>query len=174
MSTSYGIRILTALTTLTLLAISLDSQAGWKTGSILPDLAKFKLEGPLPNLKGKVIMIDFWASWCGPCKASFPILNSLQQEYGPKGFVIVAVNQDETSTLMKAFLAENPASFVTLRDGGNKLVESADVQSMPSSFLIDRSGKIRFIHTGFHGEKTAAKYKEEIEQLLKEQNEVKP
>lgn len=174
MSTSSMIRKLTALTTLALLALTLNTQAGWKAGSLLPDLTKFKLEGSPPDLKGKVVMIDFWASWCGPCKASFPILNRLQREYGPKGFVIVAVNQDESSALMQAFLAEHPASFVTLRDAGNKLVEAADVQSMPTSYLVDRSGKIRFLHSGFHGEKTTAKYKEEIEQLLNEQNGVNP
>jgi len=152
-----------------LLAITLNSEAAWKMGTPLPDLNQFKLEGKVPStLKGNVILIDFWASWCGPCKASFPVLDELQTEYGPKGFVIIAVNQDQTTGLMESFLMNHPVSFITLRDAGNLLVQSADVQSMPSSFLVDRSGKIRFLHTGFHGEKTTAQYKKEIEQLLTE------
>jgi len=175
MITSFWSSKITALATIALLAMALTTQAGWKTGTILPDLSQFQLEGNAPeNLKGKVIMIDFWASWCGPCKASFPVLNTLQKEYGPKGLVIIAVNQDQTGALMKSFLAEHPATFISLRDARNLLVQAADVQSMPSSYLIDRSGKIRFIHTGFHGEKTTTKYKEEIEGLLHEKEGMKP
>jgi thiol-disulfide isomerase/thioredoxin len=174
MNTSSVIHKITTLTVIVLLTITGTTQAGWKIGSPLPDLDQFKLEGKVPaNLKGKVILIDFWASWCGPCKASFPILNALQEHYKTRGFEIIAVNQDQTSALMKSFLEEHPASFIALRDAGNLLVAAADVQSMPSSFLVDRSGRIRFLHTGFHGEKTAAKYKEEIELLLNEKDGLK-
>lgn len=174
MNTSSAISKLTTLATLVILAISLTAQAGWKTGATLPDLAQFKLEGKVPtDLKGKVVLIDFWASWCGPCKASFPVLDSLQKDYGPKGLVIIAVNQDQTSLLMKSFLEEHPATFLTLRDAANLLVTAADVQSMPSSYLFDRSGKIRFLHTGFHGEKTTTQYRKEIEQLLNEKDGLK-
>lgn len=174
MNTSSAISKLTTLATLIVLAISLTAQAGWKAGSPLPDLTQFKLEGTVPaDLKAKVVLIDFWASWCGPCKASFPVLDSLQKDYGPRGLVIIAINQDQTRLLMTSFLEEHPASFLTLRDAGNLLVAAADVQSMPSSFLFDRAGKIRFLHTGFHGEKTTTQYREEIERLLNEKDGLK-
>ena len=169
MNTSSGISKITTLATIALMALVLSTQAGWKPGTTLPDLSKFQLEGKIPsNLSGKVILIDFWASWCGPCKASFPVLNDLQNDYASKGLLVIAVNQDKTPALMTAFLEEHTVSFLTLRDANNLLVEAADVQSMPSSFIVDRSGKIRFVHTGFHGEKSTAQYKEEIEKLLNE------
>ena len=139
-----------------------------KVGDTFPDLASFKLEGKLPDaLKGKVVMIDFWASWCGPCKQSFPAMEELHRQYNDKGLVIIAINVDENHSSMESFLKKTPASFAVLRDAGQKLVEQAGVASMPSSFLIDREGKVRFIHTGFRGAETKKKYEEEIQLLLK-------
>src|SRR5947209_5762303 len=76
--------------------LTFNATAGLKAGDPLPDLAKSKLEGKLPeDLKGKVVLLDFWASWCEPCKASFPVMADLQKKYGPAGLVIVAINVDE-------------------------------------------------------------------------------
>lgn len=166
MNTSFSISrpSLTAMAVLLLLA--LHTQAGWKAGSTLPDLTKQKLEGTLPDLKGKIVLVDFWASWCGPCKASFPALDQLQKEYGPRGLIILAVNQDKTKELMDRFLTEHPVGFPVVRDCEHLLVGAADVASMPSSFLFDRSGRIRYLHKGFHGSETIADYTREIEELL--------
>lgn len=143
--------------------------AGWKPGSDLPDLRKVGLGGIMPErLAGRVVLLDFWASWCSPCKASFPVLNDLQKKFGSKGLVILAVNEDEDPATMQSFFKEHPVAFAILHDPSHKLVEIAAVESMPTSFLIDRSGKIRFMHNGFHGEKTTALYEREIELLLKE------
>jgi thiol-disulfide isomerase/thioredoxin len=147
--------------------------AAWKVDSTLPDLAACKLEGTLPSTDGKVVLLDFWASWCAPCKASFPALDELQKQYAKQGLVVLAVNLDEKSETMQKFLKEHPVSFAVLRDPAHKLVEMADVQSMPSSFVVDRAGKVRFIHTGFRGEKTIAEYKTQIESLLQEKGAVK-
>ncbi len=156
------------LTTL-LLAGACSASAQWKTGSALPDLKTFSLEGTLPSgMAGKVIIVDFWASWCGPCKASFPVLNELQQKHSAAGLIILAINEDQKAASMKTFLDNNPVSFTVLRDANHKLVEAAGVESMPTSFVIDRSGKIRYVHAGFHGDKTTEKYNSEIELLLKE------
>ena len=142
--------------------------AGLKAGDTLPDLASFKLEGKLPDaLKGKVILLDFWASWCDPCKASFPVLEDLHKRQGPKGLVVIAVNVDENRADMDDFLKKHAATFTMLRDVKQKLVETAGIATMPSSFLIDREGKVRFVHSGFRGEETKKKYEEEIESLLK-------
>src|ERR1039458_4636553 len=78
--------------------------AATKVGDGFPDLASFKLEGKLPDsLKGKVVMVDFWASWCGPCKESFPAMNELQKKFGSSGLVIIAVNEDEDKADMRRF-----------------------------------------------------------------------
>ena len=139
-----------------------------KKGDAFPDFTKFKLEGKLPaDLKGKVVLVDFWASWCAPCKKSFPTLNELHQRYGTKGLVIVAVNVDEERAKMEQFLKSTPAQFTVVRDTEQKLVATLEVESMPTSFLIDASGRIRFVHVGYLGDETKKAYTREIEELLK-------
>jgi thiol-disulfide isomerase/thioredoxin len=148
-------------------AICQNTFAGLKTGDTFPDLAPFKLEGKLPDtLKGKVVIVDFWASWCVPCKDSFPVMNELIKKYADRGLVIIAVNADEVRADMDAFLKKNPAAFTVVRDATQRLVEKADVDTMPSSFILDREGKVRYLHNGFHGEKTKKEYVAEIEALL--------
>lgn len=141
---------------------------GVKAGDAFPDLAGFKLEGKLPEaIKGKVVLVDFWASWCEPCKQSFPAMEELHQRYGSQGLVIIAINVDENRSDMEAFLKKNVATFAVVRDSNQKLVEKAGLATMPSSFLLDREGKVRFVHTGFRGAETKKKYEEEIASLLK-------
>src|SRR3954462_4909555 len=124
--------------------------AGFKQGDALPDLASFNLEGKLPEqLKGQVILLDFWASWCGPCKSSFPVMEELSKKYAGEGLIIIAVSVDEKKENMQRFLKSEKVSFTVVRDAEHKLVAAADVKAMPTSLLIDRFGKIRFIHTGF-------------------------
>jgi len=145
-----------------------DSMAGVKVGDPIPDLSAFKLEGKLPEtLKGKVVLLDFWASWCDPCRDSFPVMDELTKRYGSQGFVIIAVNVDEKKADMDDFLAKHHASFSIVRDAGQKLVEKTEIATMPTSFLIDANGKVRFVHSGFKGNETKKKYQEEIESLLK-------
>lgn len=153
----------------TLLAGSLlTASAALKVGDPFPDLNGFKLEGKLPDaLQGKVVIVDFWASWCGPCKESFPVMNELQKKYAGRGLVILAVNEDEEGADMKEFLKANAAIFTVVRDAKQKLVAEAGIQTMPSSFVLDDTGKVRFTHTGFHGEKTRKEYEQQIESLLK-------
>jgi len=138
-----------------------------KVGDALPDLSTFGLEGKLPDdLKGKVVLLDFWASWCGPCKESFPVMEELHQKYGAKGLVILAVNVDEDAGAMKDFLKSHTAGFIIVRDAGKKLVSAANISSMPSSFVIGTDGKVAAVHKGFHGKESTNQYVEEIEKLL--------
>lgn len=138
-----------------------------KVGDTLPEFSTFKLEGQLPaDLKGKVVLLDFWASWCGPCKESFPVMEDLHKKYGAKGFVILAVNVDESKDAMKDFLKEHPASFTIVHDATKKLVGTANIASMPTSFLLGKDGKIAAVHKGFHGKDTVKQYEAEIEKLL--------
>jgi thiol-disulfide isomerase/thioredoxin len=120
------------------------------------------------TLKGKVVLLDFWASWCEPCKLSFPVMEELRKRHAAEGLMIVAVSVDEHRADMQAFLKKQPASFTVLRDARQKLVEKVSVETMPASFLIDRQGKVRFVHAGFRGDETKKKYEREIELLLKQ------
>jgi thiol-disulfide isomerase/thioredoxin len=138
-----------------------------KVGDALPDLSTFGLEGKLPEqLKGKVVLLDFWASWCGPCKESFPVMEDLHEKYGPKGFVILAVNVDEKADAMQDFLKDHPVNFIILHDATKKLVGTAKIGSMPTSFLINPYGQVVSVHKGFHGKETAKEYAAEVEKLL--------
>lgn len=140
-----------------------------KVGDAFPDLAKYKLEGKLPDdLKGKIVLVDFWASWCAPCKKSFPALDELNRRYGTNGFVVLAINVDEQRANMEKFLKANPVGFTVVRDAEQKLVETASVEAMPTSFLLDATGRVRFVHKGYLGDETRKEYLREIELLLKE------
>jgi thiol-disulfide isomerase/thioredoxin len=145
------------------------SSAALKEGDAGPDFNSFELEGQLPaKLNGQVILLDFWASWCGPCKTSFPAMENLHKRYGNSGLTIVAVSVDDNRQQMERFLKSMRVSFTVVRDAAQKLVAFADVAAMPTSFIIDRAGKVRFIHKGFHGDDTAKQYQKEIDLLLKE------
>jgi len=146
-----------------------SAHAGWKVSDALPDLGAQNLEGKLPDsLKGKVVLVDFWASWCVPCAESFPVMEKLHQSYKDQGLVIIAVSTDEKSNDMQKFLKKHPAAFVVVRDAAQKLVGLADASTMPTSFLIGRDGKIRHIHAGYRAKETPKQYTAEIEALLKE------
>ena len=143
------------------------ASAALKVGDNFPDLATFKLDGKLPAaLKGKVVIVVFWASWCGPCKESFPAMAELQKKYGDR-LVVIAVNEDEEKSDMQDFLKDNPAGFTVVRDAAQKLVAVAGIQTMPSSFVLDDTGTVRFTHNGFHGAATRKEYEQQIESLLK-------
>ena len=133
--------------------------AGMKEGDTFPDLGTFQMEGKLPDsLKGKVVIVDFWASWCGPCKESFPVMDELQGRFAKQGLVILAVNVDDTKGAMDDFLKEHPATFNVIRDAKKKLVSKVNIQSMPTSFVLNGEGKIVSVHKGFHGSETRQAY----------------
>jgi thiol-disulfide isomerase/thioredoxin len=138
-----------------------------KVGDEFPDFTKFQLDGRLPeNLRGKIVIVDFWASWCGPCKASFPVMEQLYKKYGKTGLIIIAVNLDDKRAAMEEFLEKTPVSFAVVRDANKQLVAQANIASMPTSFVLDREGKVYSMHNGFRGEETKKEYEQEIETLL--------
>ncbi len=137
-----------------------------KKGETFPDLKAFNLEGVLPDLVGKVVVVDFWASWCGPCKKAMPILKELHEAYKDKSVVIIGVSIDESKSDMDEFLAKNPVPFTILRDPKGKLAEKLKLDGIPTSFVIGTDGKIMSSHT----EVTASlkkDYTKEIENGLK-------
>jgi thiol-disulfide isomerase/thioredoxin len=121
----------------------------------------------LETYKGKVVLVDFWASWCSPCLQSFPWMNELEQRHSKDGFVVLAVNMDQDRALADAFLKKTVVGFRIEYDPQGTIAQKFDVQAMPTSFLIDRSGKLRASHKGFR-EKQRAEREAEIQQLLKE------
>lgn len=130
-----------------------------------PDFDVASANGPL-NLKqfrGKVVYVDFWASWCVPCRKSFPWLNQMQARYGKSGLKIIAINLDEDSQLAKKFLKQYPAKFTVGFDPSGKSAEAYGLRGMPSSYLIDRHGKLLFSHVGFRSDDRA-----ELEQKIRQ------
>src|SRR5512145_2476826 len=118
-------------------------------GDTFPDLASFSLEGDLPTaLKGKIVVVDFWASWCAPCKETFPLLEQLHFRFGRQGLVIVAVNEDKSRAAMTEFLDDHPVTFTVVRDAKKKLAATVNVPKLPTSYVLDRNGKVLFIESG--------------------------
>jgi cytochrome c biogenesis protein CcmG, thiol:disulfide interchange protein DsbE len=99
--------------------------------------------------RGQWLYLDFWASWCGPCKLSFPWMNQLQREWAPKGLQIVAINLDSQRDKAIQFLQRHPAQFTVLWDAAGHSAKAYDVQAMPMSYLIDPQGHIVSAHRGF-------------------------
>jgi thiol-disulfide isomerase/thioredoxin len=127
--------------------------------------SKVELEALLDNYRGKVIYLDFWASWCGPCRKSFPWMNEMQRKHSPQGFTVVSVNLDANKSLATKFLEDSPAEFDIVYDAKGKIAKHFAIKGMPSSMMIGRDGEIKSTHTGFYINKTTA-YEKEIEALL--------
>jgi cytochrome c biogenesis protein CcmG, thiol:disulfide interchange protein DsbE len=115
----------------------------------------------LAAYRGKVVVVDFWASWCVPCRRSIPWLNAMQCKYADKGLVVIGVNVDAERTDAERFLAETPAQFHIVYDSKGQLPKQLGVIGMPSSFIYDRSGQLVTKHIGFQNGK-----RDEYEQVL--------
>jgi thiol-disulfide isomerase/thioredoxin len=125
-------------------------------GDAAPAFALTNLAGEtvdLARLRGRVVYVDFWASWCAPCKRSFPWMNTLLERYGREGLSIVAVNVDKRRSDADRFLRDVPAAFTVVFDGQGTVPTAYDVKGMPSSYLVDRRGTVTFVEEGFHEER---------------------
>jgi DsbE subfamily thiol:disulfide oxidoreductase len=116
---------------------------------------------------GQVTLVDFWASWCGPCAKSFPFLNELSHVHGNHGLTVVGINMDEQRKDASRFLARHPVEFKVVADADAQCAKAFGVKAMPSSYLVDRNGIVRHIHRGFRQGDSKA-IRQIVEQLLDE------
>jgi len=121
----------------------------------------------LQELQGNVVLINFWASWCGPCREELPYLEVLQQEYADLGFTILAVNVDEDPSKADILLNDIPVSFPVLFDVNDDVSKLYDVQAMPTTVIVDRDGNQRLLHKGYKSG-DEVKYKQAVKALLRE------
>lgn len=141
-----------------------------------------ELSGPAPNfslmsrsgeqvsledLKGQVVMINFWATWCGPCRREMPHLEALHQRYSNLGFTLLGINVEDDTRGVEKFLRETPVSFEVLYDPTNKVSALYDVIAMPSTVMVDREGNLRFMHHGYQAG-FEHEYQAQIRALLRE------
>ena len=121
----------------------------------------------LSDFRGQVVMVNFWASWCQPCRTEMPLIEDIYNKYKKIGFTVLGVNVDENPKAGKKMLKEIPVSFPVVFDSDNKMIEKYEVQAMPSTYMVDRKGNIRDIHRGYKkGDEKA--YEEYIRKLLRE------
>ena len=121
----------------------------------------------LSESRGEVILLNFWASWCGPCRQEMPLLDSLHNKYKDLGFKVMGVNVEENSKEAIKILNEIKVSFPVVFDTTNKVSELYNVSAMPSTVLIDRDGKMRYLHKGYKPGDEAT-YKQWVKKLIKE------
>ncbi|KRT58851.1 TlpA disulfide reductase family protein [endosymbiont of Ridgeia piscesae] len=135
-----------------------------------PDFTLKSLSGEnlrLSELRGEVVMINFWASWCGPCRQEMPLLEALYQRYRPLGFTLLGVNVEQESAKARKLAKELGVSFPILFDSDNQVSKNYGVAAMPTTLLIDRDGNQRFIHQGYQPGYEEA-YQEQIRLLVGE------
>ncbi len=121
----------------------------------------------LADLKGDVVLINFWATWCGPCRKEMPLLEQLYQRYSRLGFTLLGVNVEEDSGDADRFLTETPVSFPILFDPANAVSKLYQVSAMPSTVLVDRQGNLRYLHHGYQDGYEDI-YQDQIRSLVRE------
>jgi len=154
-----------------LLATSVGStQASVQLASNAPDFTLRSANGAnlrLQEQRGQVVLLNFWATWCGPCRQELPHLNRIYDKYRSAGFVLLGVNIDDDPRLATELASKLGLKFPVLLDGDKKVSRIYDMSAMPATLMIDRDGRVRHIHRGYRDgvEKT---YEEQVRALLKE------
>jgi thiol-disulfide isomerase/thioredoxin len=153
------------LVTLAAAAASIASAA-----DLAPDFTLKSTQGDnlrLSEHRGEVILLNFWASWCGPCRQEMPLLNSINDRYSKLGFSVIGVNVDKDSALASKLLKDIPVGFPVLLDNLSMVSATYDVSAMPTTVLIDRDGNMRYIHKGYKPGLEMT-YEQQIKELIKE------
>lgn len=120
----------------------------------------------LAELRGKVVVVDFWASWCAPCKQEMPVLESLYQRFKQQGLVVIGVSVDNERANAEKFIQSVRVTFPIVHDADHAVADRFHPPKMPTSYVIDKAGKVRFVHGGFRAE-DARKLEQEITSLLR-------
>ena len=152
-----------------ILALNTSSAFAVNVGDSAPNFKLPRLERSgdiqLSSFRGKVVYVDFWASWCVPCRKSFPWMNAMQAKHQQDGLVVLSINLDAQAELAEKFLQQTPANFAIIYDAKGKLAKKFKLKGMPSSYLFNRQGKLISAHSGFNGKKQQI-YQQEIEKAL--------
>ena len=141
-----------------------------EVGKSAPDFTLKSLDGKnlkLSEMTGNVVLINFWASWCGPCREEMPLLNALHNKYEPLGFTVLGVNVEEDLKGAKGFLKNFPVDFPVLLDNTNKVSKQFKVVAMPTTIVVDRDGNMRYLHQGYKSG-DEAKYRQMVKTLIRE------
>jgi peroxiredoxin len=150
------------------IAFAMPALAG--TGGPAPSFTLSSNDGKnvsLAQYQGQVVMINFWASWCGPCREEFPLLDSIYRKYNKLGFTMLGVNVEPDSKAANDWLKQTPVSFPILYDTDSKVSKLYEVAGMPSTVIIDRTGKVRVLHRGYKpGDEN--EYMDSIRTLIRE------
>lgn len=142
-------------------------EVGQKAPNCVLSSLSDKQRRELQQYRGNVVYLDFWASWCGPCAQSFPFMNTMHHELQGKGLQVVGVNLDEEPEDAASFLTRRPAHFNIVADAEKRCANDFGVKAMPSSYLIDRKGTVRYVHLGFRtGE--SGELRDVVQKLLAE------
>jgi peroxiredoxin len=141
-----------------------DNLVGKKAAEFtLPDVSGEEVA--LQSFRGKVVLLNFWATWCGPCREELPELDRVQEKFRKRGFVVVAVTVDNELDNIRSFMKKYDLKLQALWDRRKKVVDAYKVEKMPSSYLIDRNGVIRFVHLGYSAEELK-RIEAEIDEML--------
>jgi len=146
------------------------SASAVEEGRPAPDFTLKSLAGKnlkLSEMTGNVVLINFWASWCGPCREEMPLLNALHNKYAPLGFSVLGVNVEENVDAARGFMKDFPVDFPVLLDNANQVSEQYKVIAMPTTVVVDRDGNIRYLHQGYKSG-DEAKYREMVKTLVRE------
>ncbi|MBI5926366.1 MAG: TlpA family protein disulfide reductase [Aquabacterium sp.] len=150
-------------------SFAMQACANVQVASQAPDFTLRAMKGAntrLQELRGRVVMVNFWATWCGPCRQEMPHLNRLHEKYNRAGLVLLGVNVDDDPGNAAAVATKLGIQFPVLLDTDKKVSDQYDLQAMPSTYLIDRDGKVRFVHRGYLNGYEAL-YEKQIRELLK-------
>ncbi|MFP5350878.1 MAG: TlpA disulfide reductase family protein [Gammaproteobacteria bacterium] len=151
-----------------LLVVAAMAPAAPAPGSAAPDFTLKSDSGrnlKLSELRGEVVMINFWATWCAPCREEMPLLNQLYEQYRKVGFTLLAINVDDDPAKARTMARKLGVSFPVLFDTDKRVSKLYDVAAMPSTLLIDRDGRVRYVHRGYVAG-VEQKYQTQVRELL--------
>jgi cytochrome c biogenesis protein CcmG, thiol:disulfide interchange protein DsbE len=148
--------------------LSVSAAHALDTGAKMPEIGLKDLTGKGVDqaaLAGKVVIVDFWATWCAPCRESMPELEKLYKKYASKGLVVVGISVDKEVAPIKPFIEKLNVTFPVAHDSGHGVADKFAPPRMPSSYVVDRKGVVRYVHGGYHAG-DAATFEKELQELL--------